>query len=65
MNKRLSLQTPGQTYHIQITEPGKGETREIVSFIREKMEEESQPDTVVAESEPDPGCATREVGRTS
>ncbi|WP_247005122.1 PH domain-containing protein [Halosolutus gelatinilyticus] len=54
VNKRLSLQTPGQTYHIQVTEPGKDETREIVRFIREKMEETSQPETVVAESEPDP-----------
>jgi hypothetical protein len=54
LNKRLSLQTPGQTYHIQVTEPGKDEVREMVSFIREKMEEASQPDTTVVESEPDP-----------
>ncbi len=54
VNKRLSLQTPGQTYHIQITEPGKDEVREMMKFIRGKMEEASKPDTAVVESEPDP-----------
>ncbi|MFD1527347.1 MULTISPECIES: PH domain-containing protein [Halobacteriales] len=54
VNKRVSLQTPGQTYHIEVQEPGKDEVREIVSFIREKINEVNQPDTVVAESEPDP-----------
>lgn len=54
VNKRVSLQTPGQTYHIEVQEPGKDEVREIVSFIREKINEVNQPDTVVAEAEPDP-----------
>ncbi|GAB7010068.1 PH domain-containing protein [Halorubrum trueperi] len=54
VNKRISLQTPGQTYHIEAQEPGKDQVREIVSFIREKISEANEPDTVVAESEPDP-----------
>lgn len=54
VNKRISLQTPGQTYHIEAQEPGKEQVREIVSFIRDKISEANEPDTVVAESEPDP-----------
>lgn len=54
VNKRVSLQTPGQTYHIEVQEPSKDEVREIMSFIREKINEVNQPDTVVTESEPDP-----------
>ena len=54
MNKRISLQTPGQTYHIEAHKPGKDECREAVGFVREKIKESNQPETVVAESEPDP-----------
>ncbi|MFA1609878.1 PH domain-containing protein [Halobellus rubicundus] len=55
VNKRLTLQTPGQTYHIEAHEPGKDELREITRFIREKMSEAKQPNTVQAKnSEPDP-----------
>ncbi|KOX93379.1 hypothetical protein AMS69_05455 [Haloarcula rubripromontorii] len=55
VNKRLSLQTPGQTYHIEAHDPGKDEVRRAVKFIRSKIAE-SNEDTVVVEdsSEPDP-----------
>ncbi|TKX60823.1 hypothetical protein EXE48_10350 [Halorubrum sp. ASP1] len=55
VNKRLTLQTPGQTYHIEAHEPGKDELREITRFIRGKISEANQPTTVQADSsEPDP-----------
>lgn len=54
VNKRISLQTPGQTYHIEAQEPGKEQVREVVKFVRNKISEANKPDTVVAESEPDP-----------
>lgn len=38
--KRISLQTPGQTYHIEAHEPGKEECREVVKFIRERIADE-------------------------
>jgi hypothetical protein len=55
VNKRLSLQTPGQTYHIEAHDPGKDEVRQAVKFIRDKITE-SNEETVVVEdsSEPDP-----------
>lgn len=55
INKRISLQTPGQTYHIEVHDPGKEECREIVAFIRKKISESKQPQVVQQESsEPDP-----------
>lgn len=55
VNKRLTLQTPGQTYHIEAQEPGKDELRDITRFIRDKISEENQPDVVQADnSEADP-----------
>lgn len=58
VNKRLTLQTAGQTYHIQATEPGKEELREAIRFIREKRKEANQNEVVVQQSddssEPDP-----------
>lgn len=55
VNKRLTLQTPGQTYHIEAHEPGKEEVRNAARFVRTKITE-SQDETVVVEesSEPDP-----------
>ena len=57
-NKRLTLQTAGQTYHIQVTEPKKEEVQEITRFIREKRKEANQQEVVVQQSddssEPDP-----------
>lgn len=55
VNKRLSLQTPGQTYHIEVHEPDKQEVRDAVKFIRNKITE-SNDDQVVVQSndEPDP-----------
>lgn len=55
VNKRISLQTPGQTYHIESHDPGEKEVREAVKFIRNKITE-SNEETVVVEgsSEPDP-----------
>jgi len=55
VNKRLTLQTPGQTYHIEVHEPRKDELREITRFIRGKISESNQPNTVQVESsDPDP-----------
>lgn len=55
VNKRLTLQTPGQTYHIEAHEPGKDELREVTRFIRGKISEANQPNIVQTESsEPDP-----------
>ncbi|WP_218779117.1 PH domain-containing protein [Halobacterium hubeiense] len=55
VNKRLTLQTPGQTYHIEAQEPGKDELRDITRFIRGKISEANQPDVVQADSsDPEP-----------
>lgn len=50
INKRLSLQTPGQTYHIEAHEPGKKECKDAVRFIRERMSEANQQQVVTRES---------------
>lgn len=42
VKKRLTLQTAGPTWHIEIDEPGKKECRNLVSFIEMKIEEASQ-----------------------
>lgn len=52
-NKRISLQTPGQTYHIEAFDPDKDECREITRYIREKISEINQQETVVTQ-ETDP-----------
>lgn len=55
INKRLSLQTPGQTYHIEVHEPGKEEVRDAVKFIRNKITESNEERIVVqGNNEPDP-----------
>lgn len=55
INKRLTLQTPGQTYHIEAHEPGKDECRDAVRFIRKKISEANQPQVITQESsDPDP-----------
>lgn len=54
VNRRVSLQTKGQTYHIQAQGPDKDELRDAMRFIRERVEEANQPQQVQAESEPDP-----------
>lgn len=53
VKKRISLQTKGHTYHIEVDKPGKDECREICSFVREKMREQ-QESTQQGTSEPDP-----------
>jgi len=52
IKKRISLQTAGQTYHIEVDDPGKEECREIASFVREKMKEEQE--STEGGNEPDP-----------
>lgn len=55
INKRLSLQTPGQTYHIEVHEPDKDEVRNAVKFIRNKITESQEEQVVVqGNDEPDP-----------
>jgi len=55
VNKRLTLQTPGQTYHIEVHEPGKDECRDAVRFIRKKINEANQPKVIEQKSsDPDP-----------
>lgn len=57
-NKRISLQTPGQTYHIEAHDPGKEEVRDAVRFVRQKIDEANQQEVVVQQpdksAEPDP-----------
>lgn len=53
--KRLSLQTPGQTYHIEAHEPDKEEIRDAVQFIRNKITESPKEQVVIqGNDEPDP-----------
>lgn len=54
VNRRVSIQTKGQTYHIQAQGPSKDELREAMRFVREKIEEANRPQQVQAESSPDP-----------
>lgn len=54
MARRVSLQTKGQTYHIQAQGPSKDELRDAMRFIREKVEETHQPQQVQATNKPDP-----------
>lgn len=54
VNRRVSIQTKGQTYHIQAQGPSKDELREAMRFIREKIEEANRPQQVQAKSSPDP-----------
>ena len=55
INKRLTLQTPGQTYHIEAHEPGKEECRDAIRFIRKKVSDANQPRVITQESStPDP-----------
>lgn len=50
VNKRLTLQTPGQTYHIEVHDPGKEEVRQAIRFIRMKVEEANQSTIIQQES---------------
>jgi hypothetical protein len=53
--KRISLQTPGQTYHIEVIDPGKDEVRKAVKFIRDRLNDVQSNNLVVdSNSEPDP-----------
>lgn len=55
VNKRISLQTAGQTYHIEAQEPGKDECRQLVRFVREQIREtQTQSQPQVQSSDPDP-----------
>lgn len=54
VTKRLSLQTPGQTYHIEAHEPDKSEVRDAVKFIREKITSSQKDQVVVQDNDPDP-----------
>lgn len=49
VRKRLTLQTPGQTYHIGAGSTEKDELREMAKFIRQKISETKQPSTPQAE----------------
>lgn len=57
VNKRLTLQTAGQTYHIEAHDPDKDEVRQTIRFIRQQIADANQPQVVQqepAESDPDP-----------
>jgi hypothetical protein len=54
VNKRVSLQTAGQTYHIETQEPGKSECREIVKFVRDKIRDSQTSSNQTEKSEEDP-----------
>lgn len=51
VNKRLTLQTPGQTYHIGVGNTDKDELREITKFIRQKISEANQPTSLTPKKE--------------
>lgn len=53
VRKRLTLQTPGQTYHIGAGGTDKAELREMAKFIRQKISEANQPEVQQAELEQD------------
>jgi hypothetical protein len=62
VNKRLTLQTPGQTYHIEVHEPKKDECRDAVRFIRNKISETNQTQVITQESsDPDPTEQLRNI----
>ncbi|MDF9744524.1 PH domain-containing protein [Natrinema salsiterrestre] len=52
VTKRLSLQTPGQTYHIAILQPGKRECRSASQFIRDRITKDTE-DAVSTEDQKD------------
>ena len=54
INRRVSIQTKGQTYHIQAQGPSKDELRDGMRFIRKKIEEANKPQQVQTETKPDP-----------
>lgn len=54
IKKRISLQTKGHTYHIEVDKPGKEECRDIASFVREKMRELQESQQTANTNEPDP-----------
>jgi hypothetical protein len=54
INRRVSIQTKGQTYHIQAQGPSKEELRDAMGFIRKKIEDANRPQQIQAESAPDP-----------
>ena len=54
VNRRISIQTKGQTYHIQAQGPSKDELRDAMRFLRDKIEQANRPQTIQNESTPDP-----------
>lgn len=52
INRRVSIQTKGQTYHVQAQGPSKDELRDAMKFIRERAEEAHRPQQ--AANDPDP-----------
>lgn len=38
VKKRITIQTPAATYHIEVDEPGKSEVRDAVDFARQQVE---------------------------
>lgn len=54
VTKRLSLQTPGQTYHIEAHEPDKQSVREAVSFIRDQTAKAQTQGNNGPANDPDP-----------
>lgn len=61
VTKRLTLQTPGQTYHIEAHEPDKSEIREVVKFIRDKVTSSQQESGTSSGAEPDPTEQLRNI----
>jgi hypothetical protein len=54
VNKRVTLQTPGQTYHIEAQEPGKDECREVIKFVRDKIRDSQTSSDKTEKKEDDP-----------
>lgn len=42
IKKRVTLQTAGPTYHIEVDKPGKDECRQLIRYVRDKVSEAQQ-----------------------
>lgn len=53
VSRRVSLQTKGQTYHVQAQGPSKEELRDAMKFVRNRVEEVNRPQASTVNN-PDP-----------
>jgi hypothetical protein len=61
VKKRISVQTAGPTYHIEVDLPGKDECREIVKYVRERSMDAQSGAATSGSGENTPAERLREV----